>query len=114
MKKKKYILWAVFGGLALVLLLMIGTHAGVSHYFSKLNYVARDSASPVLPAAETPALTGESELQERQLADEALQSQQLDRLVGQTQGVMNILLIGVDNDYLPGLGNLGNADGLLY
>ena len=30
-----------------------------------------------------------------------------------TAGVRNILLIGVDNDYLPGMKQLGNADGLI-
>ena len=87
MKKKKFTFWKLL--LILVILAVIaaaGLYIAVTHYVSKLNFEDTSSEDKF-------SIVGS-------LADDAT-------------GVKNILLIGVDNDYAPGMDELGNADGLM-
>ncbi len=87
MKKKKFTFWKLL--LILFILVVIaaaGLYIAVTHYVSKLNF--EDTSSE-----DSFSIVGS-------LADDAT-------------GVKNILLIGVDNDYAPGMDELGNADGLM-
>lgn len=87
MKKKKFTFWKLL--LILLILAVIaaaGLYIAVTHYVSKLNFEdtsGEDNFSIV------------------------------DSLADGATGVKNILLIGVDNDYAPGMDELGNADGLM-
>ena len=87
MKKKKFTFWKLL--LILLILAVIaaaGLYIAVTHYVSKLNFEDTSSEDKF-------SIVGS-------LADGAT-------------GVKNILLIGVDNDYAPGMDELGNADGLM-
>ena len=87
MKKKKFTFWKLL--LILLILAVIaaaGLYIAVTHYVSKLNFEDTSSEDKF-------SIVGS-------LADGAT-------------GVKNILLIGVDNDYVPGMDELGNADGLM-
>ena len=87
MKKKKFTFWKLL--LILLILVVIaaaGLYIAVTHYVSKLNF--EDTSGE-----DSFSIVGS-------LADDAT-------------GVKNILLIGVDNDYAPGMDELGNADGLM-
>ena len=87
MKKKKFTFWKLL--LILFILVVIaaaGLYIAVTHYVSKLNF--EDTSGE-----DSFSIVGS-------LADDAT-------------GVKNILLIGVDNDYAPGMDELGNADGLM-
>lgn len=87
MKKKKFTFWKLL--LILLILAVIaaaGLYIAVTHYVSKLNFEDTSGEDKF-------SIVGS-------LADGAT-------------GVKNILLIGVDNDYAPGMDELGNADGLM-
>ena len=87
MKKKKFTFWKLL--LILFILVVIaaaGLYIAVTHYVSKLNF--EDTSGE-----DSFSIVGS-------LADDAT-------------GVKNILLIGVDNDYAPGMDELGNSDGLM-
>lgn len=87
MKKKKFTFWKLLLILfILVVIAVAGLYIAVTHYVSKLNF--EDTSGE-----DSFSIVGS-------LADDAT-------------GVKNILLIGVDNDYAPGMDELGNADGLM-
>ena len=100
----------------LLLALALAAYGLFSHYTSKLNRVDPASAERV-PALSPDPLLEESDLTSAE--QEALERQLQDNLEAQSdrdyssKDVTNILLIGVDNDYAPGLERWGNADGLV-
>ncbi len=104
--------------LAVLLALLAAGWIVYSRTVSKLNYQQRDAVSAV--SSETPPpLVDETASEEQRRQAEEINSQLAENLRDPGNAdesgaqVTNILLIGVDNDNLPGLDELGNADGLV-
>lgn len=99
---KKWLLPVLF---LLILLVIVLLWTGWNHYLSLLYYVERgeESVSSTAVMLESGSANAPGQ-QALSAPDTELQ---------QERGVMNIMLIGVDNDYLGGINDLGNADGLV-
>lgn len=82
----------------LILALIIAAYSYITSKFDRANVVQRqdsaDTISDEIVPTDADASTAIPEIQQK-------------------SGVINIMLIGVDNDYLPGMSDRGNADGLI-
>lgn len=98
-KKKKSVGVKVgLGILAVLMLLFVGSVGFISAKFGKMNF--EDARGSV----EDNVSTNSSEL------DEAYEEKRSSK---KEKNVYNVLLIGVDNDYLPGMSERGNSDGIM-
>ena len=103
----------VIAGILLVLICAVGLV--FNHYYSKMNInkVLSSGAGLISPEEED----WKEGLSSEELAglDDELRKNLESNLDWDFNNadVTNILLIGVDNDYLPGMNDLGNADGLV-
>jgi len=101
--------------LAVVLVIVIilgGLYFVFEHFVSKLNFVQISTSEISL---RQPEPTEGANSEEAVAADELLKKN-IESETGwdlSSKNVTNILLIGVDNDYTPGMDRLGNADGLI-
>lgn len=102
--------------IAFFLMLAIGAYVVFTTYSSKLNRIDAGSQS----VAVTPSPTPDTELTEKESAVLVDADAELKKNLAagsdkdfNSKDVTNILLIGVDNDYLGGMDQLGNADGIL-
>ncbi len=91
-----------------VFALLVGAaYFAVSHFYSKLNFVsASERLDEQVTGADVVAVP----------PTERVTPKELDEETGRNysgKSVTNILLVGVDNDYLPGMDSRGNADGLI-
>jgi len=93
-------------GLLMIGVILLGAYVVFSHYYSKMNVTVANS-----PVDISEIDYSSMELQPISAVD---QEPTIDSNWDYSaKEVKNILLIGVDNDYLPGMDNLGNADGLI-
>lgn len=89
---------------ALVLTVLIGAgYLCFSHFYSRLNFQL--SKEDMISTLKESISSGEVEAGEELPIDEGWDYKSAD--------VMNLLLIGVDNDYYDGMNDRGNADGLM-
>lgn len=113
-KKSRKRLWISLGVVVLTLCLLVGgAYGAFSHYMGKLNYVPREEDQ--VEAEVTPAPLEGLTAEETAKLDEQLEASlaELADWDYTAKDVTNILLIGVDNDYAAGMGERGNADGLI-
>lgn len=101
-KKSKWYVKLLVGILAVVLVLGVAVTVGVSHYASKLDFKNRGVTAQ--EAKETASYAASDNKSDSNVTMPELAND---------KDVVNILLIGVDNDYAEGMNDLGNADGLI-
>lgn len=114
-KKKRHPLLPLWIVLGCVVLLLGAGFLIFNHYYGKLDTDKPEPLTPSTPGLEDEAWKQGLSEDELQSMDEALRQNLEAGVDGDFSGkhVKNILLIGVDNDYVGGMDKLGNADGLI-